>query len=53
MWKGGDNLQNFKGIRTFVWWYNIDRLLEGELTWGLDGYGSPAEKPDITTLAPL
>ncbi len=22
-------LQSFLGIRTFVWWYNIDSLLEG------------------------
>jgi len=40
------------GIRTFVWWYNIDSLLEGGLTWSLGGYGSPAEKPDVTTSAP-
>ena len=42
----------FMGIRTFVWWYNIDSLLEGGLTWSLGGYGSPAEKPDVTTSAP-
>jgi len=35
-----------------VWWYNIDSLLEGGLTWSLGGYGSPAEKPDVTTSAP-
>ncbi|WP_368985889.1 hypothetical protein NST54_17790 [Caldifermentibacillus hisashii] len=40
------------GIRTFVWWYNIDSLLEGGLTWSLGGYGYPAEKPDVTTSAP-
>ncbi len=44
--------QYFGGIRTFVWWYNIDSLLEGGLTWSLGGYGSPAEKPDVTTSAP-
>ena len=40
------------GIRTFVGWYNLDSLLEGGLTWGLGGHGSPAEKPDVTTSTP-
>ena len=35
-----------------MWWYNIDSLLKGGLTWSIDGYGSPAEKPDVTTSAP-
>ena len=47
-----DMYKTFLGIRTFVWWYNIDSLLEGGLTWSRGGYGSPAEKPDVPTSAP-